>query len=182
MSDQEVHKKADTKFQDAYTASRSMIFYNSTATVPLLVITGVLLFTKIRGTFLYMLSILGAITSLIGMFRLLSDLTKDIAGYPDFKLPIWAVFYLIVYIISFFAFLFFSMHIKFPHYYFSGISHDNERVAFVDMLYMSMCDYIGITPDGISAIRQSSRFLNVIHGLLSMFVNAVIITKFVNAF
>jgi hypothetical protein len=177
-----VRSLPSTKFEQAYTATRSLLFYNLTATLPLIVIAGILLFTNIRGTSLVLLSVLGAITSAVGMGRLLYELTYDIVGDKTFRLPVWSVFYLIIYLISFFAFVIFAMTLRAPGYYFKGFSGSNAKIDFLDSLYMSLCGYIGLSPDGLEARTQSSRFLTAGGGLISMFINVVIITKFVNTF
>jgi hypothetical protein len=174
---------ATKKLDAAVTPTRSLLFYTLTATIPILVITAVLLFTKVRGKSLTTLAVLGAITGFIGMGRILYELTLDIAGYPDYKLPVWSVFYLIIYIISAFSFVFFAMHRAYPGRYFKGFSMTSAKEAYLDAIYVSLCDYIGSAPDqSIAFTRQSTRFLTVIQAVVSMFINVVIITKFVNTF
>jgi hypothetical protein len=174
---------ADTRLTDAVTPTRSLLFYTLTATIPLVVIAGVLLFTRLEGMTLMTLSLIGAITGFIGLGRLLYEMTLDVAGYPDYKLPIWSVFYLIVYTISAFAFLFFALHVAAPGRFFGGFNGASPKAAYLDALYISLCDYIGSTPDASFSMKtQGSRFMTVIQGVLSMFINVVIITKFVNSF
>lgn len=174
--------QAQKKYEQAYTASRSFIFYNSTATIPLLIIAAILLFTNIRGTPLFVVTVLGAITSFVGFGRLISELVRDIVGDPDNRLPVWSVFYLIIYLLSFFTYVFFGIHLKSPGKYYEGISMASAKEAFIDSVYLSLCDYISVAPEGITSTKQITRFLNVFHGMLSMFVNVVIITKFVDSF
>ncbi len=174
---------ASKKLDAAVTPTRSLLFYTLTATLPILVITGVLLFTQVRGRALTTLAVLGAITGFIGMGRILYELTLDIAGYPDYKLPVWSVFYLIIYIISAFSFVFFAMHRAYPGRYFKGFSATSAKEAYLESIYVSLCDYNGSAPDqSIAFTRQSTRFLTVIQAVVSMFINVVIITKFVNTF
>jgi hypothetical protein len=176
-------QSATVKLDAAVTPTRSLLFYTVTATVPIVVITSVLLFMHLsRGT-LQALATIAALTSLVGMSRLLYDMTLDVAGYPDYKLPIWSVFYLIIYLISGFAFLFFAMHLDAPGYYFGGLSVANPKLAFLDVNYISLSNYINATPDAsITFKTRSPRFMSVIQGALSLFINVVIITKFVNTF
>ena len=172
-----------TRISNAITPNRSLWFYTATATIPVILIVGVILLTNIRGTRLALLTILGAIASVVGLGRLLYELTLDVAGSPEYRLPIWSVFYLIVYVISFFTFVFFAMHLNAPETHFSGFSKDGTRFAFVDALYTSMWYYIGAAPDAsITVGTQQGRMLTVVEGLISMFINVVIITKFVSTF
>jgi hypothetical protein len=167
----------------AITPTRSLDFYTLTATIPLFVITGVLLFMRVSRQTLTLLALLGVVTGVVGLGRLLYDMTLDIAGFPDYKLPIWAVFYLIVYLISGFTFLFFAMHMGAPGRYFGGFDTTNPKLAFLDSIYLSLVDYIGVPPDpSITMNTRLPRFLTVAQGALSMFINVVIITKFVNSF
>jgi hypothetical protein len=109
------------------------------------------------------------------------ETTLDIAGYPDYALPVWSVLYLIVYLVSGFTFVFFAMHVGNPGLFFSGFS-SNVKNAFLDALYLSLSDYIGMSPDASFGVKtQSARFLTVGQGVLSMFLNVVIITKFVSS-
>lgn len=171
-----------TKLTLAMQPTRSLLFYTLTATIPLVLISAVLLFTKVDGTSLVTLSLLGAVTGIVGFGRLMYETTLDIAGYPDYKLPIWSVFYLIVYLVSTFAFLFFALHVGSPGRFFGGFG-TNNKTAFLDSLYLSLSDYIGMTPDPSFTLNtQSARFLAVGQSALSMFLNVVIITKFVSSF
>jgi len=174
---------AQKKLDAAITPTRSLVFYTLTATLPILVITGVLLFWRSLGrTGLVTLATIGAITGLVGLGRLLYEMTLDIAGFPDYKLPIWAVFFLIIYLISGFAFFFFGVHMAAPGSSFNGFATD-PRAAFLDATYLSLCDYIAVAPDpSITLKTQGMRYATVIQGFLSLFINLVIITKFVNSF
>lgn len=179
----EEHHAAAARLSAAVTPTRSMLFYTLTATIPILVITGVILFTKIRGTTLITLALMGSITSLIAMGRMLYDLTYDIAGSPDYKLPIWAVFYMIIYVVSGFAYLYFAMHLAEPLKHFGGFNTSGARGSFLDALYSSLWYYIGAPPaPPITVDTALARMLTVSQGVLSMFINVVIITKFVGTF
>lgn len=174
---------AQAKLTAAMVPTRSLLFYTLTATLPILMITGVLLFRpSLSRTWLVTLATVGAITGLVGLGRLLYDMTLDIAGFPDYRLPIWAVFFLIVYLISGFAFFFYGIHLSAPGRSFGGFQSTN-RGAFLDSVYLSLCDYIAIAPDPSITIKtQSMRFMTVIQGAISLFINVVIIAKFVNTF
>lgn len=177
------HKMAAQRVNAAMTPTRSMLFYTLTATVPVLVIAGVILFTKIRGTTLITLALMGTITSLIALGRILYDLTLDIAGSPDYKLPIWAVFYMIVYVVAGFSYLYFAMHLAAPLKHFGGFNTSSVKLSYLDSLYSSLWYYIGAPPaPPISVDTPLARLLTVGQGLMSMFINVVIITKFVGTF
>jgi hypothetical protein len=153
------------------------------ATLPLLLIVGALLFVRDRRILLGM-STVGAVLSMVGFGRLLYNVTYDIAGSPDFALPVWAVLYLVVYLVMFFAFVFFGLHLWSPGRYVGGLlAVTPPSRAFLDSLYLSLTNYISVPPDPSLTLRTPlPRFLSVAEGLLSMFVNVVIITKFVNTF
>jgi hypothetical protein len=175
-------QSANVVLSAAIMPSRSVLFYTLTATLPLVAISVALLFFHLSKQNLRLLALIGFITGIIGLGRLLYEMTLDIAGFPDYKLPIWSVFYLIVYLISSFAFLFFALHMDAPGRYFAGFHTTNPKSAYLDALYVSLCDYIGTSPDGLSITAHSTRFLTVTQGILSLFINVVIITKFVNTF
>ena len=162
--------------------TRSLLFYTLAATLPIVILSATLLFTSAGSRTLVALSILGFITGILAFGRLMYETALDLAGYPDFKLPVWSVFYLIIYLISAFTFLFFGMHVGSPGRFFGGFEGDPKR-AFMDALYLSLADYIGVTPDSsIFTKTQGARFLTVGQGVVSMFLNVVIITKFVSSF
>lgn len=167
----------------AVTPTRSMLFYTLTATIPVFIITAVILFTNIRGTALITLALMGSITSIIALGRILYDLTLDIAGSPDYRLPIWAVFYLIIYGVAGFAYLYFAMHLSAPLKHFGGFVAGGASQAFLDSLYSSLWFYIGAPPaPPISVETALARMVTVTQGFLGMFINVVIITKFVSTF
>jgi hypothetical protein len=179
----EEHHAAATRLNAAVTPTRSMLFYTLTATLPVLAVTSVILFTKIRGMTLITIALMGSITSLIAMGRMMYDLTYDIAGSPEYKLPIWAVFYMIIYVVTGFAFLYFAMHLSDPLKHFGGFSMTGARQSFLDALYSSLWYYIGAPPaPPITVDTGMARMLTVSQGVLSMFINVVIITKFVGTF
>ena len=169
------------RMASAMQPTRSLLFYTLAATLPILVITATLLFTSAGPRTLVTLSILGFITGLLAFGRIMYETAFDLAGYPDFKLPVWAVFYMIAYLISAFTFLFFGMHVGSPGRFFGGFQGE-PKGAFIDALYLSLTDYIGIAPDSSIELKtQGSRFLTVGQGIVSMFLNVVIITKFVSS-
>jgi hypothetical protein len=161
---------------------RSLLFYTLTSVVPIVAIAAILLLTRTAGSSLAIIAILCSLVSIVGFVILSYELIHDIAGYPDYKLPIWAVVYMLVYLISGFAFVIFALHVGGPGHHFGGLAK-NDKEAFLDALYLSTSNYIGIAPDpSFTARTQSSRFLSIGQGLLSMFLNVVIITKFVGSF
>lgn len=171
-----------TRLSDALQPTRSLMFYTLTAMLPIIVIAGALLFTNASRTVLLALASIGSITSFIGFGRLLYEMTLDLAGFPDFKLPIWSVFYLIVYVISAFTFLFYALHQSAPGRYIEGFS-TGPQSAYLDALYLSLTNYIGVSPDpSIVLSSHTGKFVSVGQGVLSLFINLVIITKFVNSF
>lgn len=174
---------AQAKLSSAVTPTRSLLFYTVTAMLPIIVITGVLLFwPSMNRRALFVLAAASAMVGLVGLGKLLYDMTLDIAGFPDYKLPIWAVFYLLAYLISGFAFFFFSVHIAAPGRAFGGFQ-SSPRGAFLDSLYLSLCDYIAISPDPSFTIKtQAMRYATVLQGAIALFINVVIIAKFVNTF
>jgi hypothetical protein len=173
---------ANARLQAAVVPARSVLFYTLTATLPLIAIAAVLLFTHVDGRGLLVLSVLGAIVGFIGLGRLLYEIVLDVAGFPDYTLPIWSVFYLIVYVISSFAFLFYALIRSAPDVYFDGVSRD-AKMGYLDALYLSLSNYIGVTPDpAITTPARAARFLSVGQGTMALFINLVIITKFVNTF
>lgn len=172
---------AAAKFNDAYVAQRSLLFYTLSALVPILVIAGILLFTRMGGRSLIAIVIAGAAVSIVGFGRLLYELMLDIAGFPDYKLPVWAVAYLIEFSVMAFAFTFLGLHLS-GQQSFEGFG-SQPKTAFVDSLYLSLSNYIGVPPDpSISLKSRLPRLLSVGQGVLSLFINLVVITKFVNAF
>jgi len=169
------------KMSMAMMPQRSLLFYTLTSVLPLVAIAAALLLS-VHGSMLSGIAIRCALVSLAGFGMLLYDLTYDIAGYPEYKLPIWSVFYLLVYLISGFTFVIFALHTNSPGTLFGGMA-TTDKAAFLDALYISMSNYIGVAPDSSFSFRtQSARFLAVGQGLLSMFLNIVIITKFVSSF
>lgn len=172
---------ADAKLSAALVPTRNLSFYTMTASLPILVIAAVLLFTPLKGKWLTALSIVGALVGIVGLGRLLYDVTLDIAGFPDYQLPVWSVFYLIVYVVSAFCFVIFAVHTCAPGTYFGGLETSNQS-AFLDALYMSLIGYVGISDAGFTTKTRGARFLGVTQAIISMFINVVIITKFVTTF
>jgi uncharacterized membrane protein len=57
------------------------------------------------------------------------------------------------------------------------------KLSYLDALYSSLWYYIGSAPDAAITINTPvARLLTVSQGLMSMFINVVIITKFVGTF
>ena len=159
----------------------NLLFYTLAATLPIVVMSAVLLFMSAGSRTLVALSILGFITGLVAFGSLLYETTLDLAGYSDFTLPVWSVVYLIIYLISAFTFLFFGIHIGSPGRFFGGFQGEPNG-AFLDALYMSLTGYVGIPPDSITLKTQGARFLTVGQSAVSMLLNLVIIIKFVSSF
>jgi hypothetical protein len=69
-----------------------------------------------------------------------------------------------------------------PGTFFGGVAI-NDKEAFLDSVYLSTSNYMGVSPDpAFSARTQGARFISIVQGMLSMFLNVVIITKFVSSF
>jgi hypothetical protein len=176
------HLGASAKLSQAVTPSRSLLFYTLAAALPVAVVVACVLFFRLPRPVLGFLTGVGAIVSAGACGKLLYDLTMDVAGFPDYKLPVWAVFYLIVYVVMFFAFVFFTLHLVMPDVYLGGIGGDQE-LAFLDTLYLSLSNYLNASPDPSVTVKgRTARFLAIIQSMMSVFVNIVIITKFVNTF
>jgi hypothetical protein len=173
---------ASAKLNQAVTPTRSLMFYTLTAAVPVAVIVICVLFLRLSRAVLGFLTSAGAIVSAGACGKLLYDLTLDVAGFPDYKLPVWAVFYLVIYIVMFFTFVFFTLHLTMPGVYLGGVGGDQE-LAFLDTLYLSMSNYLNAVPDPSIVVKgRTGRFLGISQAMLSVFINIVIITKFVNTF
>lgn len=179
---QSASSQSSDKLQAAITPTRTLMFYTLTASIPIIIMCVLLLMSHIGDMWFIALGAVGFLVSIFGMVRLLYEITLDIAGYPDFTLPVWSVIYLIIYLINAFAFLFFALHTSSPNQYFTGL-RTGTKAAYQDALYMSLCNYIGMSPDSSISVKSPvTRFLSVGQGVLAMFVNVVIITKFVNTF
>jgi hypothetical protein len=174
-------RTADAKISAAIIPTRSLWTYTLTATLPIAVVAALLLFGAPRA-WSAMAAVIAAGVSMVAFWRLLYEMTYDIAGFPEYKLPVWSVLYLIVYLISGFAFTIFALASSFVGDFVGGIS-SNPKTSFLDSLYLSLSNYIGVAPDAsFSWKSQGARFLSVTQGVLSMFLNIVVITKFVSAF
>jgi hypothetical protein len=78
-------------------------------------------------------------------------------------------------------FVIYAIHTLEPGTAFAGIS-SKPKVALLDTLYLSLCNYVGVPADSTFGLKnQTSRFISVGQGFLSMFLNVVIITKFVSS-
>lgn len=158
---------ANATFDAAFVETRDLSYFMYSALVPLVVLLGLLLLTPLRGSTLGALSLVAGLVALAALLKLLHDLVYDIAGYPDYKMPVWTVLYSILYIVEGFTFLFFGLSLM-EH---KGIDAEKE---FVDCLYLSLARTFGMPPE--------PSFLPVLQSGLMMFLNIVIITKFVTAF
>ena len=150
--------------------------------VPILLLISVLLLTRSSIRTLELLSMIGGGISLVGFGKLLYDLTMDLAGFPEYHLPVWAVIYLVFYLVFGFTFIYFGIHIRSPGDMFSGFVCCDKKIAFIDSLYISLCVFVGTSPSGNITYRtQTVRFLTLIESMLGMFVSGVILTKFVSS-
>jgi hypothetical protein len=166
----------------ALVPTRSLLIYTVLATVPILLIVGLLLSGRASTAVLITASYACFGASLFGLLLLLYELTLDVAGYPNYKLPVWSVLYLIVYLLSGFAFLFFGLHSAAPGRYFTGLN-TTPTCVFLDSIYLSLSNFVGMSPDSSISIKsRSARFISLTECVIAMFINVVIITKFVNGF
>jgi len=175
--------QAQQNFNEVIIGQRDLSSLTTLVAVPIIFTVIFLLWRpSSRTIWLILIAILGSTISFFGLGKLLWELTLDIAGFPSFKLPIWSVVYLIIYIIMAFAYLYFGLYFTAPDKYIRGFGEEADT-AFIDSLYLSLCSFLSVSPDpSISIPSQGVRFLTVGQGLLSMFINAVIITKFVSSF
>lgn len=181
----QVNQAAQATFNNAFLQSRDLTFFYLTSLIPIVVILGlVLLATSIPKSLLGILSLVSGAVVTEALIMLLHDLVYDIAGYPDYKMPVWAVLFSIVYVIEGFTFLFFGLHSIQPGVNFTGIKDGNHpQEGFVDCLYLSLARTFGVLPEGgIQPRTQAARFLPLLQSGMMMFLNVVIITKFVSAF
>jgi hypothetical protein len=156
-----------TRLNSAWVSTRSLLAYHLAATLPLIAVVCAVLFAPEQGQVLIGLCVVGAIVTGAAFGALLYELAYDIAGYPEFKLPVWAVMYLVLYVISGFMFVFTALR-------------QGGRAAFLDALYISLSNTIGVPPE-IALKTRTLQFLSVAQGFIAMFVNIVVITKFVNS-
>ena len=180
----QVNAAATATFNAAFDESRDLTFFLLSALGPVIVIVGLVLLTSIRGSLLGYLSLAGGLVALVALLKLLHDLIYDIAGFPDYKMPVWAILYSILYVIEGFTFLFFGLHLIAPGMNYVGITNGGHVTeGLIDCLYLSVARTFGVLPEGsIRPKTQVARFLPVIQSALMMFLNIVIITKFVTAF
>jgi len=171
---------ANTTFDAAFVETRDLSYFMYSAVVPMAIISGLILFTPIEGSILGLLSLIAGLVVLVALLKLLHDLVYDITGFPDYKMPVWTVLYSILYIIEGFTFLFFGLHLITPKAHFIGIGNES---GFVDCLYLSLARTFAVSPEAsFRAKSQVARFLPVLQSGIMMFLNIVIITKFVTAF
>jgi hypothetical protein len=177
-----VNEKATATFDAAFVETRDLSYFMISAIAPIVVILGLILLTSVGGRTLGYIVIAGGIVVLVALLKLIHDLVYDIAGFPDYKMPVWTVLYSILYIIEGFTFLFFGLHLVAPSVHFKGIA-TGSSTAFLDCLYLSLARTFGVPPEAsFQATSQLARFLPVLQSGLMMFLNIVIITKFVTAF
>jgi hypothetical protein len=177
----QANQTAQATFNDAFLQTRDLTFYLLSAIIPAVVVLGLILFASIHRTLLGVVSLMAGVAVTVALVTLLHDLVYDIAGYPDYKMPVWTILYSILYVIEGFTFLFFGLHSIQPGMNYVGIG-DGEK-GFVDCLYLSLARTFGVVPEGgIEPKSQAGRFLPLIQSGMMMFLNVVIITKFVSAF
>jgi len=176
------HAEAATIWREAIIPQRSMAFYNYTSLGPFIVIAAALMLTSIRGTGLAIISICCGLICFVGFCRLAYETTLEIAGFKEYLLPIWSVFYLIFYEIAVFAFLFFGMHTAAPGHFFGKFSQDTE-LAFLDSYYLSLCNYIVHYPNVKYTFKTyGTNMLMGIQSLLSSILTLLLVTEFISAF
>ena len=177
----QANQTAQATFNDAFLQSRDLNFYLLSAVIPAVVVLGLVLFTSVHRTLLGAASLIAGIVVTAALFILLHDLIYDIAGYPDYKMPVWTILYSILYVIEGFTFLFFGLHSIQPGVNYTGIKDGQE--GLVDCLYLSLARTFNVVPEGdIRPKTQVARFLPLLQSGMMMFLNVVIITKFVSAF
>jgi hypothetical protein len=177
----QANQTAQATFNDAFLQSRDLSFYLLSALIPAVVVLGLVLFTSMHRSLLGAVSLIAGIIVTAALFTLLHDLIYDIAGYPDYKMPVWTILYSILYVIEGFTFLFFGLHSIQPGVNYVGIEEGQK--GLVDCLYLSLARTFGVPPEGgIEPKTQLARFLPLLQSGMMMFLNVVIITKFVSAF
>jgi len=177
-----VDAKAHATLQAAFVETRDLSYFMISAVAPIVIILGLVLLTSVGGKPLGYLSLAGGIIVLLALLKLLHDLVYDITGYPDYKMPVWTILYSILYIIEGFTFLVFGLTLVAPSVHYKGISPGISD-AFLDCLYLSLARTFSVPPEAsFQGLSQVARFLPVIQGGTMMFLNIVIITKFVTAF
>ena len=181
----QANQAAQATFNDAFLQSRDLSYYLLSAILPAVVVLGLVLVASVSASINK--SLLGAASLIAGivvttaLITLLHDLVYDIAGYPDYKMPVWTILYSILYVIEGFTFLFYGLHLIQPGVNYTGIGDGQE--GFVDCLYLSLARTFGVVPEGgIRPKTEVARFLPLLQSGMMMFLNVVIITKFVSAF
>ena len=177
----QANQTAQATFNDAFLQTRDLTFYLLSAVIPAVVVLGLILFASIHRTLLGVISLMAGVAVTVALVTLLHDLVYDIAGYPDYKMPVWTILYSILYVIEGFTFLFFGLHSIQPGVNYTGIKDGQE--GLVDCLYLSLARTFNVVPEGdIRPKTQVARFLPLLQSGMMMFLNVVIITKFVSAF
>lgn len=162
------NKSADATYSSAINPTRNLTFFTITAFAPMMILTGALLLGLRSRMPLAILCIVSTLVAGVGLGRLLYEILLDISGYPDFKLPVWIVIYLFMYIVSGFTAIYFIVDRK----------KNFSPEQFTTALFHGIEGYLGQPFTGDPAFR----FIGIIQNLLSAFIHAVIITKFVSAF
>ena len=180
----QANQTAQATFNDAFLQSRDLSFYLLSAVIPATVVLGLILFASLHRTLLGAVSLIAGIVVTVALITLIHDLVYDIAGYPDYKMPVWTILYSILYVIEGFTFLFFGLHLIQPGVNYTGIGTGTHlQEGLVDCLYLSLARTFGVVPEGdIRPKTQVARFLPLLQSGMMMFLNVVIITKFVSAF
>jgi len=176
------NKPPEELWSEAFFPKRSMMFHVVTSTTPFILMSAILLWTNLSGSWLIPVCILCGVISFIGFSKILYEITLDIAGFEEFVLPVWSVLFLMIDIIAVFAFIYFAMHISNPGYYFKGFAK-MEKVAFMDALYLSISNYILHYPDGAYSFNtRGTRYLLVFQSFVCMFLSMITITEFITSF
>jgi len=166
VSDQ---KDPDATYSSAVNPTRNLTFFTITAFVPMLLLTGALLLGITSRPALAVICLICFLVAGVGLGRLLYEILLDISGYPDYKLPVWSVLYLFSYIVNGFTAIYYYLDLK-----------DGKKSfdKYYTALYHGIEGYLGQPYTG----DQSHRYIAISQNILSAFVHAVIITKFVSAF
>jgi hypothetical protein len=179
------HQEATDVLQTATISQRDLTMYTWIAAVPVAVTVALFLWqprlSPKQGSWLVILAAAGAIIYGYGLGKLIYELVLDIAGFPSFKLPVWAVLYLILYCVLGFTYVYFGLYWTSPGRYIKGFGTD-EGTAFVDSMYMSLCGFMVNNPYNHIHMSRETQFMTITQGLVAMFINLFIITKFVTAF
>lgn len=164
-------KDPEVTYSAAVNPTRNLTFFTLTAFAPMLILTGALLLGVTSKSILAVICLICSLVAGVGLVRLLYEILLDISGYPDYKLPVWSVVYLLMYIVSGFTAIYYFLDQKDGK---KGLPSEK----FYNSLFHGIEGYLGQPYTG----DQSNRFISITQNLLSALVHAVIITKFVSAF